>query len=133
VIEMSKMSRKREENSDFSKPFSRKRILVCGKGGSGKSSIVALMAHVLHDKGYKVMVLDGDASNPGGLARLMFGLKVGPQALIDFFVSKAKLGLNDGESFGKAGEGFMRLNIGTSKEVLEMAMQRLLNAYRSED
>ena len=35
------------------------------------------MAHVLHDKGYKVMVLDGDASNPGGLARLMFGLKVG--------------------------------------------------------
>ena len=53
--------------------------------------------------------------------------------LIDFFVSKAKLGLNDGESFGKSGEGFMRLNIGTSKEVLEEAMQRLLNAYRSVD
>ena len=53
-------------------------MLVCGKGESGKSSIVALMAYVLHDKGYKVMVLDGDASNPGGLARLMFGLKVGP-------------------------------------------------------
>jgi len=55
------------------------------------------------------------------------------EELIDFFVSKAKLGLNDGESFGKAGEGFMRLNVGTSKEVLEMAMQRLLNAYRSLD
>ena len=53
------------------------------------------------------------------------------EELIDFFVYKAKLGLNDGESFGKAGEGFMRLNIGTSKAVLEVAMQRLLSAYRS--
>ena len=51
--------------------------------------------------------------------------------LIDFFVYKAKLGLNDGESFGEAGEGFMRLNVGTSQEVLEVAMQRLLSAYRS--
>jgi len=55
------------------------------------------------------------------------------ESLIDFFVSKAKLGLNDGMSFGKAGKGFMRLNIGTSKEVLEIAMQRLLTAYRSRD
>jgi len=61
------------------------------------------------------------------------GLGYSDEALIDFFVSKAKLGLNDGESFGESGEGFMRLNVGTSKEVLEMAMQRLLNAYRSED
>ncbi len=55
------------------------------------------------------------------------------EELIDFFVYKAKLGLNDGESFGKAGKGFMRLNVGTSKEVLEIAMQRLLSAYRSRD
>jgi len=53
--------------------------------------------------------------------------------LLDFFVYKAKLGLNDGESFGKSGQGFMRLNVGTSREVLEMAMQRLLSAYRSMD
>ena len=51
-------------------------------------------------------------------------------ALVDFFIHRAKLGLNDGKSFGKAGEGFMRLNVGTSKEVLEEAMQRLLDAYR---
>jgi len=55
------------------------------------------------------------------------------QEMVDFFVSKAKLGLNDGESFGKSAEGFMRLNIGTSKEVLEIAMHRLLEAYRSMD
>jgi len=52
------------------------------------------------------------------------------EALVDFFVSDAKLGLNDGQSFGKTGAGFMRLNIGTSREVLEEAMQRLLKAYK---
>ncbi len=52
------------------------------------------------------------------------------EALLDFFIYDAKLGLNDGKSFGKAGIGFMRLNIGTSKEVLNEAMTRLLTAYR---
>jgi cystathionine beta-lyase len=50
--------------------------------------------------------------------------------LVHFFVYEAKLGLNDGTNFGSQGEGFMRLNVGTSKEVLEEAMQRLLKAYR---
>jgi len=54
-------------------------------------------------------------------------------ALIDFFIDKAKLGLNDGKSFGDAGVGFMRLNVGTSKEVLEEAMQRLLHAYKEKN
>lgn len=52
------------------------------------------------------------------------------KALVDFFVNQAKLGLNDGESFGEAGSGFMRLNVGTSKEVLEEVMERLFQAYR---
>jgi len=52
------------------------------------------------------------------------------EELTHFFYYKAKLGLNDGISFGKAGAGFMRLNIGTGKEVLECAMQQLLDAFR---
>ncbi len=52
------------------------------------------------------------------------------QKLVDFFINEAKLGLNDGKSFGKTGDGFMRLNIGTSKEVLEVAMNRLLLSYK---
>jgi len=53
--------------------------------------------------------------------------------LVEFFIHEAKLGLNDGKSFGQTGEGFMRLNIGTSKEVLEVAMNRLLVAYKGKN
>jgi CO dehydrogenase maturation factor len=64
-----------------------KRILVCGKGGSGKSTIVALIANILQQKAYETLVLDGDASNPEGLVRLLFGLGVEgePKPLIEFF------------------------------------------------
>ena len=59
------------------------------------------------------------------------GLGLEHEALTEFFYHKAKLGLNDGMSFGEAGEGFMRLNVGTSKEVLEEAMHRLLKAVKA--
>ncbi len=52
------------------------------------------------------------------------------EEVVHFFIYDAKLGLNDGKSFGDAGEGFMRLNVGTSRRVLEEAMKRLLNAYK---
>ena len=70
-----------------SKSLCGKRILVCGKGGSGKSTLVALMATILQQKAYEVLVLDGDASNPEGLVRLLFGLGVEgePKPLIEFF------------------------------------------------
>jgi len=60
------------------------------------------------------------------------GMGLSHDQLVEFFVHKAKLGLNDGKSFGDAGEGFMRLNVGTSKEVVKEAMQRLLHAYKAE-
>ncbi len=55
------------------------------------------------------------------------------EKVVDFFLYKAKLGLNDGKSFGDAGEGFMRLNVGTSRKVLEEAMKRLLHAYKEKE
>ena len=57
-------------------------------------------------------------------------MQLSHEALTHFFIQEAKLGLNDGESFGKTGAGFMRLNVGTSREVLEVAMQRLLHAFK---
>ncbi|KPJ51676.1 MAG: ATP-binding protein, partial [Dehalococcoidia bacterium DG_18] len=41
------------------------KIAVCGKGGSGKSAIVTLLAKGLREKGYKVLVVDSDESNSG--------------------------------------------------------------------
>ena len=52
-------------------------------------------------------------------------------ALIDLFVNKAHLALNDGAMFGMGGEGFMRLNIGTPKAILEKALHQLEVAVTS--
>ena len=61
------------------------------------------------------------------------GLGFDDKRLQDFFIREAKLGLNSGVSFGEAGSGFMRLNIGTSRSVLEDAMSRLLDACTKEE
>ncbi len=44
------------------------------------------------------------------------------------FFDDARLALNKGISFGEAGSGFMRLNIGTSRQNLEQALDQLKNA-----
>ena len=36
------------------------KISVCGKGGSGKSVIVALLADEIKSRGYHVLVVDSD-------------------------------------------------------------------------
>ena len=52
------------------------------------------------------------------------------EELVKFFVEKARLALNDGTMFGKPGEGFMRLNIGCPRSVLERALQQLAVAVK---
>ena len=58
-----------------------KKVCVCGKGGSGKSVISALMARVLAEEGYTVLAVDSDESNPG--LYLMFGFDSAPMPLVD--------------------------------------------------
>ena len=53
------------------------------------------------------------------------------EALVDFFVDKAHLALNDGTAFGQEGTGFMRLNVASSRTVLEQAMKQLAEAYHN--
>jgi cystathionine beta-lyase len=48
--------------------------------------------------------------------------------LVSLFVDKAGLALNDGTMFGSEGQGFMRLNVGTSRLILEKALNNLKNA-----
>ena len=47
------------------------------------------------------------------------------EALIDLFVNRARLALNEGGMFGAEGRGFMRLNIGSPRVMLQQAMERL--------
>ncbi len=47
-----------------------------------------------------------------------------------FLITKAKIGLNDGLSFGEDGRGFMRMNIASPRSILEKAMTQLLEAKR---
>lgn len=50
------------------------------------------------------------------------------EQLIDMFVNKAHLALNDGEMFGKGGAGFMRVNVGTPRAILTKALEQLTEA-----
>ena len=48
-------------------------------------------------------------------------------ALVDLFVNRAHLALNDGAMFGIGGSGFMRLNVGAPRSVLRQALYQLSN------
>ena len=51
-------------------------------------------------------------------------------ALVDLFINKARLALNDGTVFGPEGTGFMRLNIGCPRANLQAALESLAAAVR---
>jgi cystathionine beta-lyase len=49
----------------------------------------------------------------------------------DFFSGEAKVALNDGEPFGKGGEGFVRLNFGCPRSTLIEALEKMRSALLS--
>ncbi len=59
------------------------------------------------------------------------GLGLSHDELIELFVDKAHLALNDGAMFGKEGSGFMRLNVGCPREVLRRAIKTLAAAHKA--
>jgi cystathionine beta-lyase len=48
-----------------------------------------------------------------------------------FFLERAKVGLSDGPSFGRLGEGFVRLNFATSRAILSQALEQMAKALRA--
>ena len=57
------------------------------------------------------------------------------EAIIDdnpceFFLNNARVALNDGITFGKGGEGFVRLNFGCPRSMLTEALQRMRGALQ---
>ncbi|MBO5813584.1 MAG: PatB family C-S lyase [Alistipes sp.] len=58
-------------------------------------------------------------------------LELSQEDLVELFVDKAHLALNDGAMFGVQGQGFMRLNVGTPRETLHQALRQLQEALDS--
>lgn len=56
-----------------------------------------------------------------------YGMK--NDALMKFVIENAKLALNDGGRFGTGGDGWLRINIGCPRSVLEEALVRLEKAF----
>ena len=55
-------------------------------------------------------------------------LGMNDEELKRFFVRDAKVGLSPGTVFGLGGQGFMRMNIGTPRRIVAMALERIKNA-----
>jgi CO dehydrogenase maturation factor len=64
------------------------KILICGKGGCGKSTIVTLLAKEIAARGNKVLVIDSDESNIGLHSRL--GMQK-PEDFMNYFGGKKVL------------------------------------------
>jgi CO dehydrogenase maturation factor len=64
------------------------KILICGKGGCGKSTIVALLAKEMAKRGNKVLVVDSDESNIGLHGRI--GMQK-PEDFMNYFGGKKLL------------------------------------------
>jgi CO dehydrogenase maturation factor len=65
------------------------KISICGKGGSGKSTVVALLANEARARGYRVLVVDSDESNSGLF--LMLGFDRPPVPLMELVGGKKSL------------------------------------------
>lgn len=78
----------------------KRKIVVCGKGGCGKTSFTVLSAILLSKKGYTVNIIDSDESNPA--LHSLLGVAV-PKTFVEYLggrrkvadmMSKEKHGLN---------------------------------------
>ncbi|OFX89175.1 MAG: cystathionine beta-lyase [Bacteroidetes bacterium GWF2_33_16] len=56
-------------------------------------------------------------------------LNLDSDELSRFFIEKANIGMNFGESFGTGGEGFMRMNVACPRITLANALNQLLSAF----
>lgn len=54
-----------------------------------------------------------------------------PDKLREFLVSRAKVGFNDGESFGPEGKGFQRMNVACPRPMVQKALEMIEEAFKT--
>lgn len=59
------------------------------------------------------------------------GLGIGPDALSDFFLERARVYFSDGRIFGEEAAGFVRVNFGCPRSVLREALERIERAVKA--
>ncbi|MEO6430434.1 MAG: aminotransferase, partial [Nitrosospira sp.] len=62
---------------------------------------------------------------------LIAALDINDAQLRHFFVHEAGVGMSPGTLFGEAGSGFMRMNIGTPRRIIEAALENIRKARHS--
>nr|AAU83738.1 CODH nickel-insertion accessory protein [uncultured archaeon GZfos33E1]QNO55864.1 iron-sulfur cluster carrier protein [Methanosarcinales archaeon ANME-1 ERB7] len=89
------------------------KILICGKGGCGKSSVTALLAIELEKRGYKVIVVDNDESNFG--LHIQLGMELPNDFALHFggkrMVAEKLLKSKEGEKFSVFNDGIRASDI----------------------
>ena len=58
-------------------------------------------------------------------------LELDNKHLKEFFIKKAKIGFNDGPTFGSPGNGYQRMNIACSKATLIESLRRIEHAVKT--
>lgn len=56
-------------------------------------------------------------------------LGMAQERLVEFFLKEAKVAMNDGTMFGQEGAGFMRMNLGCPRAMLQQALEQIKAAY----
>lgn len=90
------------------------KVSVCGKGGSGKSTVVVLLAHELHRRGWRVLVVDSDESN--ACLHWMLGFDRPPRPLLELVGGKKNVQREMRGSFDR-GEDEPKMSVLASPQV----------------
>ena len=102
------------------------KISVCGKGGSGKSTITTLLAKEAQTRGYRVLVVDSDESN-SGLFR-MLGFDQPPVPLMELVGGKRNVqrSMRNGFSSGDSEQQGLRVMRQESIKVDEIPPEHIM-------
>jgi cystathionine beta-lyase len=104
----------------------------------GEAWLEALLAYLTETRDYVAEYLTQHIPNikliqPEGTFLLWLDcreLNMADIELRQFFIHQAKVGMNPGTVFGEGGSGFMRMNIGASRQVVAEALERIERALR---